>query len=144
MLFVFVTAAFLIAGGVLGAASMIVKAKPNAQELIDKLAPHQGYIGMVLFFWGIWDLIRLIGSVGLIMKVFPLFGIAFIVAAVTELLLGFLLGFGLITKYALSKNQQALEKGQAIRAKLAPFQGILGFVGIGSGLFILITFILKI
>lgn len=108
--------------------------KPNAQELIDKLTPYQGWIGIALFLGGIWDTISLIQVIGLLLKASPLLGIFYIVAVPTELLIGFLLGFGLITKYALSKNQTALEKGQAMRAKLAPVQGILGLLSIAVGL----------
>jgi len=111
-----------------------VAKKPNAQELIDKLTPYQGWIGIALFLGGIWDTISLIQVIGLLLKASPLLGIFYIVAVPTELLIGFLLGFGLITKYALSKNQTALEKGQAMRAKLAPVQGILGLLSIAVGL----------
>ena len=122
-----------IVGGILAASSLIVSKKPNAQELIDKLTPYQGWIGIVLLFGGIWDLIWMLGNIGLLFKHATLIAIFLLVAVPTELLLGFLLGFGLITKYALSKNEAAMEKGQAIRAKLAAVQGPLGFLGIGVG-----------
>ncbi len=57
---------------------------------------------------------------------------------------GNLLGFGLITKYALSKNEAAMEKGQAIRAKLSKFQGPLGIVAIVVAAYILIANIFHI
>ena len=51
-----------------------------------------------------------------------------------EFALGFLLGFGLITKYALSKNEQALARGQQLRGKLVVYQIPLGLIGIGLGI----------
>jgi hypothetical protein len=39
---------------------------------------------------------------------------------------GLLLGFGLISQYALSKNEEAMKRGEQIRGKLAPFQAMLG------------------
>ena len=48
--------------------------------------------------------------------------------------IGFLLAFGLISKYALSKNQAAMAKGQAIRTKLVKIQAPLGLFAIVMGL----------
>jgi len=132
----------LVAGGILASASLIVAKKPNAKELIDKLTPYQGWIGIVLFFWGIYDTINLIRIIGVLFKGSVLLAIFVIVAVPTELLVGFLLGFGLITKYALSKNQTAMEKGQAMRAKLAPVQGILGLIAIVVGIVYALLYII--
>lgn len=137
-----VTVAMLVAGGILASASLIVAKKPNAKELIDKLTPYQGWIGIVLFFWGIYDTINLIRIIGVLFKGSVLLAIFVIVAVPTELLVGFLLGFGLITKYALSKNQTAMEKGQAMRAKLAPVQGILGLIAIVVGIVYALLYII--
>ncbi len=134
-MFAFFTMGFLVAGGILAAASLIVARKPNAQELIDKLTPYQGWIGIVLFFWGFWDIINGLGY----MTFSFLGGVIWLVCGIVEILLGFLLGFGLISKFALSKNEQAMEKGQKIRGKLAPFQGILGIIAIITGVVFAVT-----
>ncbi len=55
-----ITVAVLLAGGLLGAANLIVAEKPNAKELIDKLTPYQGRIGVVLVVWGVFDVIRIV------------------------------------------------------------------------------------
>ena len=139
MYFYFITAALLVAGGVLAAASLIVAKKPNAQQLIDKLAPYQGWIGVVLFIWGIKDIM---GSLGLLGTSF-LFAIVYLSVALIELILGFMLGFGMITKYALSKNAAAEAKGQQIRAKLAPYQGTLGIIAnVAAVVFLVVGFVL--
>jgi hypothetical protein len=127
------TVAMLIVGGILAASSLIVARKPNAQELIDKLTPYQGWIGIALFIGGIVDTIFLIRYIGGMFQASVLLSLFYIVAVPTELLIGFMLGFGLITKYALSKNETAMAKGQSIRAKLAPIQGILGLISIAVG-----------
>lgn len=127
MHWIIMTSAFLMVAGILAAAGLIVSRKPEAAKLIDKLTPWQGWVGIVLLFWGIYDIINSIGA--LAWGGFILF-LVYIIVAVIEILLGFLLGFGLITKFALSKNDEAKAKGQAIRGKLAPFQGILGFLAI--------------
>ncbi len=117
-----------ILGGLLAASSFIIARKPNAKELLDKITPYQGWIGVVLFVWGIR---------GLLASLSP-FNLFWVLSSTADLLVGFLLGFGLITKYALSKNETALAKGQAIRAKLVGIQVPLGFAAIVLGvLFIL-------
>jgi hypothetical protein len=54
-------------------------------------------------------------------------------SGVADLLVGFLLGFGLITHYALSKNAQAMEKGQRIRSTLMGIQAPLGLLAVVMG-----------
>ena len=124
-----ITVVILLAGGLLGAANLIVAKKPNAKELIDKLTPYQGWIGVVLVLWGIWDLIGVFRALGILSSA-PVWWILYVVTAVTELALGFLLGYGLISKYALGGSPEALEKGQQLRTKLAKYQGPLGVVAI--------------
>ena len=43
-----VAAIIAILGGLIAASSLIVSKKPNAKELLDKLAPFQGIIGVIL------------------------------------------------------------------------------------------------
>ena len=52
-----VTGLILLAGGALSASNIIVGKKPNAKELIDKLVPYQGWLGVVMFLYGIYWLI---------------------------------------------------------------------------------------
>jgi hypothetical protein len=121
-----------IAGGILAASSLIIARKPNAKELIDKITPYQGWIGIVMFFWGIWAVLDCVRHVGFI-SVVPLFWTFWLAQGIADLLVGFLLGFGLITKYALGKSAVAQERGQQIRARLAGYQGVLGLFAISMG-----------
>ena len=128
-----ITALITIIGGVLAAAGFFIARKPNAKELIDKITPYQGWIGIILFLWGIWQTISVILVIGWISSAL-LFWLIWAVLAFTNLFVGFLLGFGLISKYALSKNEEAMEKGQRIRLKLMKFQIPLGFISIAVGI----------
>jgi len=121
-----------IAGGILAASALIIARKPNAKDLIDKLTPYQGWIGIVLFFWGVWDVLNCVRFIGLLSQR-PLLWIFALACAAADLLVGFLLGFGLITKYALGKNAAAQARGQQIRAKLAGYQGVFGLFAIVMG-----------
>jgi len=134
-----ISALVMIAAGILGASNLIVSKKPNAREYIDKLVPYQGWIGVALFIWGIIDVVQFVFSSGSLIGILSPGRAMWLIRAVTELLLGFLLGFGLITKYALSKNDSALEKGRAIRRKLAAYQGTLGLVAIVLGVLFFVS-----
>ncbi len=102
-----------ILGGLIAASSLIVSKKPNAQELLDKITPYQGWIGVLLMFWGIR---------GVFYFVFTYFSIQGILISGLELAVGFLLAYGLISKYLLEKNEEAKEKGQLLRSKLVKYQ----------------------
>jgi hypothetical protein len=41
--------------------------------------------------------------------------------------------FGLITKYALSRNAAAMARGQKLRARLAAYQGVFGLLAVAMG-----------
>jgi hypothetical protein len=122
-----------ILGGILAASGFFIARKPNAKELIDKMTPYQGWIGIILFIWGVWQTISVILNIGWISTAL-LFWIIWAVVALSNLLVGFILGFGLISKFALSKNEEAMAKGQMIRSKLLKFQIPLGFISIAVGL----------
>ena len=134
-------ALLIIAAGILAASGLIIARKPNAAALIDKLAVYQGWIGVVLFFWGAWRTISVLLHLGMF-SVTPVLMLVVTVVSVLELVLGFLLGFGLITKWTLRGNTMAIARGQAIRQKLAVYQGTLGVVGIAAGALLLVLSVL--
>ena len=121
-----------IAGGILAASGFIIKRKPNAQQLIDKLAPYQGWIGLVMFAWGVWEVIHSVLGISMLGS-HPLQWAFWTASGVADLLVGFLLGFGLITHYALSKNPAAMARGQQLRSKLVAIQAPLGAFAVVMG-----------
>ncbi len=121
-----------IIGGILAASGFIIKRSPNAQQLIDKLTPYQGWIGIVMFGWGIWETLHSVLGISLLGS-HPLTWVFWLLSGVADLLVGFLLGFGLITHYALSKNPQAMARGSQIRAKLVGIQAPLGLLAVVMG-----------
>lgn len=126
-----------IAGGALAASGFIINRKPDAKELIDKLVPYMGWIGIVLFGWGVWETIAVIRHAGMLGS-FPLRWVFWASVAFADITVGFILGFSLISKYALSKNELALAKGQALRAKLMKIQVPLGLFAILMGVLYLV------
>lgn len=112
------SAIIAILGGILASSSLIIAKKPNAKDLIDKLTPFQGWIGLVLAFWGLWGTIQLVLNLGSI-------GLVWIIAlgiSVVEFVVGFVLGYGLISKYFLERSEAAKERGQQLRVKLIKYQ----------------------
>lgn len=122
--------------GLLAVPSLLLAKKPNAKELLDKIAPYQGWIGLVCCFYGIWGVIDALMTIDWI-GIHIIFTIAWIVWFATSLalvVLGFMLGYNLIVQYVLSKNETTAAKGAQVQAKLAPLQGKLGIFGIIAGL----------
>lgn len=124
-----ITAIIAILGGILASSSIIIARKPNAKELIDKLTPFQGWIGIVLAFWGAWGIIQSV----LHLSSFSVPWIIGLAVSVVEFVVGFILGYGLISKYLLEKNETAKEKGQALRLKLLKYQVPAGIILIVLG-----------
>jgi hypothetical protein len=126
--------AWLIVLGILGASSLIIAKKPNAKELIAKLAPYQGWIGALSVFYGFFELFSCITGMG-VMAVHPPFGLIywllFLASSLLQLSLGLILGVGVMKTFI--KNEQAHQKMDQTLAKLSPFQGVLGLAAIGVG-----------
>ena len=117
----------LLALGILGTAALIVKKKPDAKALIDKLAKFSGYIGALAALWGVWNIIDSIINIGLL-SIMPLIWITALATGVVQAGLGFIFGWGMATTY-LSADARA--KGEQMRQKLVAFQVILGLAAIG-------------
>ena len=113
--------------GVLGASSVIVKKRPEAKDLIDKLAKISGYVGIIAVLWGIWDLIWVIRFIR-ILGHFPLMWITMLAVTVVFLGLGFIFGYGMAAAYM---SEEAKAKAEGLRQKLLKFQIPLGWLSLG-------------
>ena len=131
----------LILLGLLAVPSLLLSKKPNAKELFDKIAPYQGWIGVIFALWGVWGIISAILGIGLL-GTFPIYWVTWLAVFIVEAALGVILGYGLIAKHALSKNPQAARKCEELLAKLPPLQGTLCIVAIILGIWPIISSIL--
>lgn len=122
----------LILLSIIAVPSLILSKKPNAKELLEKVEPYQGWIGIIFCFWGIWGLVSAVLNIGWLTSA-PIWWTTLAAGSLVEACLGFLLGFPLISKFFLSGNEKAREKAVSVRAKLAPKQGKLGILGIIVG-----------
>jgi len=131
----------LIILGILAVPSLLLSRKPNAKEYLDKITPYQGWIGLVFCFWGIWGIISALLNMGWL-TTWPIGWVLWLAVSVVTAVLGFLLGYGMINKLLLSKNEEAKEKGEALLAKLAPLQGKFGVAAIILGIVYIVLTIL--
>jgi hypothetical protein len=122
--------------GVLGASSLIIAKRPDAKEAIAKIAPYQGWIGAVSALWGAWGIISSVLSLGWLAH-FPIYWITFLADSVLQLALGLLLGVGVLKTFI--KNPQAQAKMDQTITKLAPYQGTLGLIAIGVGIWMVVS-----
>ena len=123
----------LILLGCLAIPSLIVAQKPDAQVLFDKIAPYQGIIGIIFAILGLWGIINCLLHTGWL-SLIPVAWFIWLLASAVEAALGFILGYGLISKHLLAKNEAAKEKGDALLQKLLPLQGKLGLLAIALGI----------
>lgn len=118
-----------IAGGILAMSSLFVGKSPAAAAKLEQLAKYQGWIGLTMFGWGIWELISCVLNLGLLSS-HPLVFAFWALSGFADFAVGLLLGFGLISTYAFRGNAMAIEKGNMIRSKLVAFQVPLGAMAI--------------
>lgn len=125
-----------LVGGLLAVSGFIVEKKPNAKEIIDKIVPIQGGIGIAILIVAIINIIRSLGMIRI-----PLFWVTIMIPFLIMTALGVLLGYGLIVKYVLSKNEAAKEKADKIQATLLRFQTPVGWMSVGYSLLMVLGYV---
>lgn len=127
----------LIAAGLLATSNLILAKRPDSKKLFDAVAPFNGLIGLVLLVISVLYLLKYVVPylVDLMKSMNGWIAIATVVVAI---LLGFLLGFALLSKLLAGKSPAALEKGEKFRAKIAMAQIPLGIAGIALGIWSMI------
>ncbi len=128
----------LILLSIIAVPSLLLSKKPNAKELLEKIEPYQGWIGLVFCFWGVWGIISAVLNIGWL-SVAPILWATYLAGNILSALLGFMLGIGLINKLFLSKNESAKAKAEELRSKIAPKQGKLGILGLAVGAWMIVA-----
>ena len=116
--------------GVLAASNLIIARKPDAEALIGKIAPYQGWIGAVSAVWGVLAILGCIGHIGWMTSA-PVYWLSWLAASILLTSLGLLLGVGVFKSFI--KSGTANANLDRVIARLAPFQGTLGLIAIGVG-----------
>ena len=127
---------WLVILGVLGASSLIIARRPDAADMIGKLAPIQGWMGVFSAIYGVWGLISSVLGIALL-ALAPIWWITLLASSVILTGLGLLLGVGVMKTFI--KDPTANAKLDQTITKLSPYQGTLGLAGIGVGLWTIIA-----
>jgi hypothetical protein len=128
----------IIVGGILAISALIVAKKPEAKQLIDKLTPYQALIGIVMLAWGVISLIRGLKGISFAFKFVPGFTVITLAMVASSILLGFMFGMPQIAKWAPGESNAEV-KALELSRKLAPYQVVLGLIGIGSALIFIVV-----
>lgn len=133
-----ITILLLIAAGVLALSAIITARLPQAKDVIAKIVPLQGIIGVVILAFGlIWAIKVFPHMDDLTSKQAPtslLFAALGIV--VSFLTLGFVFGMPMIAQW-IPGDSPAEQKALDAQKKLLPFQTILGVVALVTAVLVL-------
>ena len=126
----------ILLAGILAASGLIIAKKPDAKELINKIAPYQGLIGVALLAYGVFDLVTNLDLFKMVLHFKPLlFSLTLLGWFVGSIILGIILGTPVIGKYAGGGNE---EKVMNVQKKLLPFQTLFGLIGLADGVLLLL------
>jgi len=128
----------LIVGGILAASGFIISKSANAKDLIGKVAPYQGFIGVGLLAWGIIDFIRKLDVMKNILDWKTHWGLVFWGFYASMVVLGFLLGMPLIAKW-IPGESAAEVRAMEMQKKLNAYNTIIGFVGIVCAVLVIVA-----
>jgi hypothetical protein len=131
-----ITGIWLALLGVLAAPSLLLSKRPDAKATLDKIVPYQGWIGAISALGGAYGLFNVVINIGWL-KHWPIYWVTFLVTALVQLALGLLLGVGVLKTFI--KTPAAVEKMDALIARLAPKQGKLGLAGILVGAWLVVA-----
>ncbi len=126
----------LLITSALAASGLIVSKKPNASEILNKINPYKGILGLAVFIFGIVNFFKSIELWGDLFDI-GLVGIVMILMILLDIVIGFLLGYGMVAKYI---TGGAKEKMDQMNAKLVAFQNPLGLAGIVIAIALIILY----
>jgi hypothetical protein len=124
---------FLVIVGALAAYPRVIQTWPNGKQLIDRLLPYQGAIGIVALLWGLAQILRRLARMGVELRLEPALWLVMFAGGVVAVLLGILLGYGLIAQHVLGRSPDMQRRGDEIRARLIPRQAQFGIAGMALG-----------
>lgn len=128
----------LIILGMLCIPGVVAKKSPQAKELLDKIAPFQGTLGIVVFAWGVWGIISAILTLSWLGS-WPLWWATRLAGNVLNTAGGLILGFGMIQKFMLSRlPDDAQQKAVELREKLIGVQNKIGIIAIITGIWVIV------
>src|SRR5947209_15565204 len=89
--------------GVLAASNLIIAKKPDAEQLIGKIAPYQGWIGAVSAVWGVFGILGCVSQIALLESA-PIYWLSWFADSALLICLGLLLGVGVFKSFNTSAS----------------------------------------
>ena len=124
-------------GGLIACSGLIVKNAPSAKETLNKLLPYKAGVGVAMLGSFVINMLDVKFNPFAGFSISLLFGILILGVLVSQLFLGFTMGFGLIAKW-IPGDSNPEEKAEALQRKLMPFEVIFGLIAIGSAVLALL------
>jgi hypothetical protein len=121
--------------GVLAVPSLVLARRPDAKQLLGKLAPYQGWMGAVSALWGVWGIISAVLNISWL-TTWPIYWATWLADSVVLAGLGLILGIGTLKTFIKAPAAQA--KLDQTLAKIAPHQGRLGIAGVAVGAWMIV------
>ncbi len=122
--------------GVLAVPSLLLAKRPDAKEMLGKLAPFQGWMGAISAIWGVWGIISSVLNLGWLTS-HPILWVTLLADSVLLAALGLILGIGVMKTFIKAPAAQA--KLDQTLAKVAPHQGRLGIAGVAVGIWCVVA-----
>jgi len=122
--------------GILAVPSLLLARRPDAKEMLGKLAPYQGWMGAISALWGVWGIISAVLNISWLTE-WPIYWATWLADSILLASLGLILGIGVLKTFI--KQPQAQAKLDQTLAKIAPHQGRLGLAGVGVGAWMIVA-----
>jgi hypothetical protein len=130
----------LIVGSILAISGLIVSRRPDAKVMIDRLTPYQATIGIAMLATGLWWLVKWIHWITSLLSSMgknSVFAASILGVIACSIVLGLLFGMPQIAKW-IPGDSPAEQKALELSQKVAPFQTIIGLVGLVASLLYLL------
>lgn len=134
MFIIYILALIII--GAIAAIGFVESKIPQSKKGMDFIKPHSEWVGLVSLVFGIYWLLRILFSIGLMLKYAFVLTLIQIASTALLILLGFLMAQPLIMKL-IGKNKNVSD----IADKIAPLKEKLGLASIALGFVNLLLYI---
>jgi amino acid transporter len=135
MSFIFIITLIVI--GAVAASDYLTDKIPQTKNLLDYIKPHSNWVGLVSFILGIFWLLRVLFSLGTMLRYYPIHTLIMIAALLLMIVLGLIMAQPYIKPYA-SKNKSISNFNDSLINKYSPIKEKLGQSAIVIGLLNLI------
>jgi hypothetical protein len=132
-----INALLLIFGGILALSGVIAIRRPDLKPKLDALVPFQALIGVGLVVLGLVNFLRIVGTLATSLQVNQIQALATLCMLGASVLLGLLFGWPIIARM-IPDHSPAKAKAAAVTQQIAPFQVLIGAVGIAATLLYLL------